>query len=403
MALFTALRHRPFTLLWGGQAVSQLGDSLYALAIAWFVLEETASAAASGLMLSLSFIPRLSFLVVGGLAANRYRRPAVMLAADVVRGLLAAALAGLAAGQRLEMWHLYAAGVAFGLAGALFEPAATALVPEVTPAAAWSSANALNSLRGLLLGAGGPGLAALVVDQYGVPAALALNALSFVVSALCLFPLLRLTPDGTGQRSPRGALVDLGEGLRFVFASRWLWLSLGILALVNLTGRSPMNVSLPFLVQAHFGADVRAFGLLQAAFSLGSALGAVALGRARQVRRRGRLIFAGLVVVGAMTSALGLPIPLPAGLLSMLVLAAALSIVNLAWTHLLQARVPAAVRGRVVSIGLLGSNGLLPLGFALAGWATDQLGPALVFLLGGALTLALALLGLASHDTRHLD
>ena len=65
MNILRSLKHRPFALLWTGQTVSRLGDSLYRIALSWWVLEKTGSAVAIGTALVLSQIPLLIFLIVG--------------------------------------------------------------------------------------------------------------------------------------------------------------------------------------------------------------------------------------------------------------------------------------------------------------------------------------------------
>jgi DHA3 family tetracycline resistance protein-like MFS transporter len=90
---------------------------------------------------------------------------------------------------------------------------------------------------------------------------------------------------------------------------------------------------------------------------------------------------------------------------------AALAVVNgamvtvfgLIWTNLIQEFVPREMLGRVSSIDALGSYVFLPLGYAAAGWLTDAIGPPAVFYLGGGLTVAIALIGLAVPAIRRLD
>jgi hypothetical protein len=68
----------------------------------------------------------------------------------------------------------------------------------------------------------------------------------------------------------------------------------------------------------------------------------------------------------------------------------------------MQEKVPAGMLGRVSSIDSLGSFALLPVGYALAGWATDALSPPLVFVIGGTATTLVALIGLTSKSVRSL-
>ena len=66
MTLLMSLRHRSFALLWSGQIISRLGDNLYRVALAWWVLEKTGSATAMGTVLIFAFTPMLLFLLIGG-------------------------------------------------------------------------------------------------------------------------------------------------------------------------------------------------------------------------------------------------------------------------------------------------------------------------------------------------
>ena len=403
MSLFASLTHRPFLLLWSGQTLSRLGDSLYQIALAWWVLEQTNSAAAMGTVFACGFAPTVLFVLLGGVAVDRLPRVHPMLGADLVRAMLAAAVAILASAQQLELWHIYLASVLFGLVNAFFLPAYTALIPDVTPKQLLTSANALTSLSAEITGVVGPALGALLVDQLGSALVFALDGGSFLFAAVCLLPLLSLSASRTVNQAHTSIAHDLRTGFQTTAASSWLWLTIGLLALLNLTGRSPMTVALPFLVHSSLRADVDVLGALYSTFSLGSIVGAAWLGRRTHTRRRGQLVYRALTLVGLLTLALGLPIGVYGSLVTIFVLGMALAVGNLAWTQIVQAYVPAYIFGRVASITLLASTSLLPLGVAITGWATDWVGPAPVFIAGGALTAGLALAGLLHPAIRDLE
>jgi hypothetical protein len=246
-------------------------------------------------------------------------------------------------------------------------------------------------------------IAAWVIGAWGSPVAFGLDGVSFVVSALCLAPLLsQAQPHQPSSPNP-SLLRDVREGFATVTRFTWLWFTIVLLALLNLTGRSPMNVSLPFLVKNELQAQVISLGALYSIFSLGSIVGAVAIGRRGRLRHRGIIVYAGLVVVGLATMAMSLPITLFGVAIAIFVLGASLAVSNLTWSNILQDKVDGAVLGRVASINLLGSTSLLPIGFALAGGITDTFGAATAFALGGILMTALAMIGLAIPSIRNLD
>jgi DHA3 family tetracycline resistance protein-like MFS transporter len=401
MSLFRSLTHRPFAFLWSGQTISRLGDSLYRIALAWWVLEKTGSAVAMGSVLIFSFLPMLIFLLIGGVMVDRLPRGRVMLVSDILRGALVALVASLAFAQSLEIWHVYIASMVFGFVDAFFQPAYTAIVPDMVPSDALPSANSLTNLSGRLTGIVGPALGATIVALGGTPTAFALDALSFFISALCLVPIVgRITRVAEKSSS---ALRDLREGLATVIGTPWLWVTIAIFALANIALDAPIAVALPFLVKDGLGADVGALGLLYSMSSLGAIVGAVWLGRFARIRRRGLVTYGAGIVSALAVVAAGLPISIIGVSIAMFVEGLCVATFGLIWTNTLQEMVPREQLGRVSSIDMLGSFVLLPIGYGLTGWVTDLVGAPMVFVLGGAIGAGLIALGLLHPAIRGLD
>lgn len=402
MLLFKSFTHCSFALLWSGQTISRLGDSLYRITLAWWVLEKTGSAIVMGTLLTFSFAPMLLFLPIGGVVVDRFPRVRVMLVSELLSGITVSIVALLAFGNLLEIWHVYIASIIFGLLSSFYRPAYAATVPEILPGEALPSANSLTSMSEQIASVLGPAVGAYIVKLSSTSAALALDGVSFFISASSLVILL----GSSGQRkNPKATslLRDLREALSMLFGTPWMWITTAILALINITLGAPVNVTLPFLVKDTLHGDVGTLGLVYMAFSLGAVIGAVWLSLAETIRRRGLKIYGALIVVGLATLTLGMPITLIGVILAILVSGASVTISNLALTNILQERVPPEMLGRISSINSLGSFVLLPVGFALAGWATDKFGAPLVFMIGGALTIGLATLGLSQPLIRHLD
>src|SRR5260221_6990955 len=113
MTLFRALRWRPFALLWTGQSLSRLGDFVYEIALAWWVLQKTGSAQTMSLVLIFSITPSVLFSLVGGVAVDRVSRLGLMLVSDAARAVVALAVAALAFAGRLEGWQVFLATFVF--------------------------------------------------------------------------------------------------------------------------------------------------------------------------------------------------------------------------------------------------------------------------------------------------
>lgn len=405
MTLFRSLTDRTFRLLWSGQTISRIGDFLYEVTLAWWVLEKTGSATTMGLVLIFSFTPMLLFLLIGGVAVDRLPRVRVMLVSDLLRGAIVLLISILAFGQLLEVWHVLIASLLFGLVDAFFQPAYTALVPQIVPSEHLPSANSLTSISVQIGRILGPALGAGVIALVGTAGAFVFNGLSFFVSALCLMPLVGSSAAPVREEGAESSslLQDAREGIQTVLGSPVLWISIIMFALTNITLVGPYSVAMPFLIKEYRKADVATLGLLYATFPIGYIIGGVWLGRLTKLGRRGLTSYTGLMIAGLMLLVFGTPVPIAVLLVAALINGAALEIGGLIWTNILQEHVPPERLGRVASIDSLGSFALLPIGYALTGWATDQLGPAPVFVIGGGMTAVLALLAMCHPVIRSLD
>ena len=419
MNVLRSLRHRPFAWLWTGQTISRLGDSLYRIALSWWVLEETGSAVAMGTVLIFSQIPLLLFLLIGGVVVDRLPRVRIMFASDVLSGLVITFVAIFSWLNLLEIWHIYIASILFGFVEAFFFPAYQAVIPGITPPELLTSANSLNGLSQRVTGIVGPAIGAALVAAGGTSVTFALDALSFFISALCILPLLRSRLDltqkqvataedaGVSQSSVRTTIrqgfMDLVEGFKLVVRIPWIWVTILLFGFVNIMEAGPRAVALPFLIKEDLGADVELLGWLGSAASLGFVVGMIWLGQYVRLHRRGLLAYLSVLVSGSVLLPFAFQLPIPVLIAAMFLGGISTSVFALIWTHTLQEMVPGEMLGRVYSIDALGSFVLLPIGFALAGWATELLGAPMVFLIGGIGVIVLVLLGLIHPAIRNLD
>ena len=404
MALLDSLRYRAFAYLWSGQTVSRFGDSLYRVALQWWVFETIGSPEAMGTIQALSFAPMLVFLLIGGVVVDRLPRLRVMLGADLLSATIILSVAALAFTQQLQLWHLFVASVLFGFVEAFFFPAFNAVVPDLIPETARPSANSMTRLSQDLTGVAGPAIGAWIIRLGGTALGFALNGISFVVAALTVLPVLLRGGEPARTRPARAsALRDLGEAMAEVTAKPWLWITIVVFGLINITAASPASVALPFLVGDTLNADVGVLGLFHSLFAAGSILAALALGRLKHIRRRGALAYGATVLNGLVTMLFGLVPSIPVLAAASLLRGLSVSVFGLIWINTLQEMVPREKLGRVSSIDALGSFVLLPIGLGLVGWATAAYGAPAVFAVGGLATAALALIALAHPAIRNLD
>jgi MFS family permease len=419
MNILRAFSHRPFALLWTGQTTSRLGDNLYRIALAWWVLEKTGSATAMGTVLIFSQVPLLIFILIGGIVVDRFPRIRIMFLSDILSGMVVTFVAIFSWLNLLQIWHIYIASLLFGFVEAFFFPAYQAAIPQIVPSDMLTSANSLNGLSQRIMGVIGPIIGASLVAIGGTSLSFGLDALSFFISAICVFPILRsglyempkkegetpaeIKPRRTIKEEIKRGIADLREGWDAIITVPWIWITILIFGVLNIMEGSPRAVAMPFLIKDELGADVAVLGWFGSAFSVGYVVCALWLGQYKRLRRRGLLGYLPVLVNGIMLLLFGLKSPIPVLVVAMFVYGFCFNVFGLVWNNTLQEMVPHEKLGRVYAIDSLGSWILLPVGFALAGWGTDLLGAPAVFLIGGFGTILMILIGLTHPAIRNLD
>ena len=402
--------HRLFGLLWLGQTLSRIGDKLYVVALGWWVLEKTGSAAIMGTVLIASFVPMLIFFLIGGIAVDRFSRGKLLLYSDLIRGVLIALATVLAVTGVLAIWHIVLISIVFGFADAFFYPAYTAMIPDVVPTEMLASANSLTELSKQLAGVAGPLLAAVIISSAGTSLAFGINSLSFFLSALCLLPLVARPHETEPQKdaaAPKGQkhgiLAEFKEGITTVTKQPWIWISILMAGLTNLTFTAPYETSLPLLVDQHFGAGAGLLGYIHAMVSLGAVMIAILISRMGRIRNRGRVAYGMWIMAGLAAMMFGFDLPIPLILAAAFLRGAGMTGMNLLWITILQELIPREKLGRVASIDLLGSLALLPVGYGVAGIMSDVIGPSQVFVYGGLATAVMLSLAVMHPQIRNLD
>ena len=274
-----------------------------------------------------------------------------------------------------------------------------------------TSANSLTSMSAQITGVVGPAVGAAIVAFGGTPLAFALDAASFIISAACILPmiewsyfLLKQPSSANGSDlSIKSARNDILEGFKFVIRSPFLWITISVASLSNITLSGVTGVGLPFLVKDHLHAGVGLLGALYSLFSVGSVIGAIYHGSKARLRHRGLLAYISWIIGASLLAFFGINtnvLLIEAGAILMGFCFAGFDLV---WVNSLQELVPNELLGRVTSLDYLGSYLLLPVGFALTGWAIERFGASPVFIVCGLTGAAITMMGLLHPAVRHLD
>ncbi len=381
-ASLAPLAGRTYRLVWIGQTVSSAGDALVQVALVFAILHIGGTAADIGYIVAVQMVTRVLFILAGGVWADRLRRQFVMLASDILRAMVQAALAVLLVTGQAHVLELGAGAALYGAAQAFFGPASAGLVPETVPTDQLQQANALMGFSRSFLSVGGPAVAGLLIAVSGPGLVFALDAATFVVSAASL-GLLKLAPRSLPRRSSFRA--DLAAGWRELAMRPWYWLNLIAHALWNFAIPA-YSVLGPVIAAARLG-GASAWGIISASWAAGAVVGGVI---ALRVRPRRPLVAGNLALVLGALPMLALARPLGTWEIGIAAAfgSAGMIFLNSVWTATMQELIPDQVRSRVDSYDWLISLVVMPAGFAIVGPLAAGAGDA-VTLVGAAAVLAI--------------
>jgi MFS family permease len=183
--MLRTLRHRDFRLLWIGQSVSLIGDGIYLVAIAWLVYDLSNEPGALAIVGLAWTLPLVLGLLLTGVLSDRFERRRLLVLSDLIRFAAIGAIAALSLAGVVELWHVIVLVVIYGAGEALFQPAFSAIVPDVVPKEQLLQANTLRELMEPLgLRFAGPALGGLLITVFDVGTAFLVDALTFVASGI---------------------------------------------------------------------------------------------------------------------------------------------------------------------------------------------------------------------------
>jgi DHA3 family tetracycline resistance protein-like MFS transporter len=402
----SVLRNRDFRLLFAGRSVSLLGDGIFLVALAWQAYTLSNAPTALSLLGIAMTVPLVALLLFGGVVSDRHRRRRVMLTADLVRALLLALLAALAATGTLRLWHMMVIVAIYGGAQAFFDPASDAILPELVPASQLGEANALEQVvRPLALRLAGPAVGGVLIGVLGLGAAFLADAGTFLVSAATLWAMssrATLVPLDAGVRLERAG-DQAREGWAYVRRHVWLWGTFASAGLAYLLFMGPAEVLVPFMVKHELHGSGFELGLVLGAGGLGSVAAALAMMRSGLPSRGVTFIY----VVWTLGTLAVAGYGLASAIWELMLASVAFNLLETAgtivWATMKQRHVPTQMLGRVSSLDWLISIGLLPVSFALTAPLSAAFGVRATLIGAGVAGAAATLGGFLLPGMRDVD
>lgn len=393
------MKTRDFRLLYAGQLISQIGDGLNKVALLWFVYELTGSALKMMVVGLLQTIPPLVFGPLIGVYLDRLSKKKVMIWVDLLRTFLIVLIPILYATDALSLEGLYVLVFLTAIVSTVFGPALASAIPQIVGPTQLTAANALlqsTTNIGMLMG---PAMSGIGIALIGAQNVLYLDALTFLISALCLMPLRMREPLVLTEllKSSASLRDDLLTGFRFVFLQHRVVFMLMVTAALYNLGASAFMFLLPVFAKESLGVGPVELGWLWSILGIGMLATSTGLVWVRQgnLHRRLRMISGSMAVGGLAVGGLGLlETPLIASFL-MLIIGGSTALLTPVVFALLQEMTPVPLLGRVFTAFSTGGMACAMAGMMGFGWVADAVSPG--FSLFG---ISLVLLGTAIFAQR---
>ena len=394
---FAPLRNRNFAWYFSSRSVNTLGNMMANVALAFAVLDITDSASALGQVLAAHMAPMVLLLLYGGVIADRFPRVAVLQFSNLTSAFTQGAIALLVLTGHAEIWMLLVLAAAHGVVSGIGFPAMASVLPTLVPREQLQPANALVSLTRNGLTILGPTIGALLVVTIGPGWALAIDAATWLVSALLLMAIA--IPPREPRAESTSTMRELREGWSFFWATSWLWIVVVAFGAMNAIHSGAWTTLGPFVADDTIGRQ--GWGYVLSAEAVGLLLTTVVLLRVPLQRP----LLYGMIGMFAFVPPmvlLGVHPSLPWLIGASFLAGVGVEVFGMGWNLAMQENIDDSMLSRAYSYDALGSFVAIPIGQVAYGPLAEVFGLRDLLVASGVAYAAIVALVLCSRAVRTL-
>jgi predicted MFS family arabinose efflux permease len=359
---------------------------MLSLSVPYLIYEITDSTTWLGIAAVASNAPAIIASPLGGVWADRYSKRLVLLISLAIQTLLACSLFWVSYSEQTSVLNLLCLSSAMGFASQVNLSAYQAFVAEIVSPRHIAPAYRLNAIQFNASRAIGPAIAGFVLAEWGPTTAFAILGLAYLPLAVVLLFIRPRSLDH--ERNPsKSILHELAEGAKVSWRDERLRLALMTVSVSSIFGMS-IQALMAGLAKDVFHVDEQGLGLLVSSIGIAAVITAIATVWLAEGMRRSTMVKTGLVVYGLGMWVVAATDIFTVGMFGFAITGFAHVLVNVSVTTAIQVHVPAALRGRVTSLQLMGIIVSMPIGAQLGGLIAESFGlSTVVGLYGSALIL----------------
>ena len=378
-----ALRYRNFRLYWFAGIGQAAALGMQFLILGWLVLELTNSPSQLGLVIAIYGAPNLALLMFGGIFADRVDRRWMLFYSQTIVAALIFGVATLTLYQLISIWHIYGIAFILGTIQGVNMPARMAIVPDLVGRDDILNATSLNMAvfnTGRIMG---PSLAGWIIQHVGMGHALYFNALCYALGCVCL--LMMSGVESRSQNKDANMLRDFWAGIKYVAMTPIAFTMVGLSFAFGFFGAAYVQV-LPAFGKEVLRLNADGAGFLLTVAGIGSLAGNIYLASLGNTKNKNWLLLGMIILFGVSLFFFALsPIYIVSLVLLFFTGVGFTGFISMG-TAILQISTPPELRGRMMSLWLIGAAvhyiGAWPLGTVgeYYGWPMSLGGGALLML-----------------------
>jgi DHA3 family macrolide efflux protein-like MFS transporter len=297
--MMNSIQKRNLLLFIGGRLISLIGSGIQMIAIPLFILDYTGSGTLMGVFTMLCMIPMLLVAPLAGVLGDRWNRKGIAVYTDLGRGMMIMLLAWLAFGHRMNITVLFTAQIFISIMDGLFNTATAAMLADLVDSDDFNRANASKSAVDCLSMIIGPVVGGIIYGISGIQMVFFLNALSFILSALCeIFIFYRMPLQNKAKLKIRSFITENRDALSFINNYQGLQQLFIFVMIANFLVAPIIMVVFPYILKKGIGFTSQQYGYIMTSFMAGLLIGNVLIGSLLAKARSGTMVKTGLLIQG---------------------------------------------------------------------------------------------------------
>lgn len=368
---FNLINNKDFLFLWLGHSISIFGDSVYSIAVMWYVMLVTGSTVQMGISLIFSQVPIVLLSPIAGVIADRFNRKKILIICDIISGILIGVVFILSLSGLLKIWIIYAISFLIASIGAFFSPSINAVIPSIVKKEDLPVANSMNQLTRFSCGIVGPALAGILIAVTGVKILFIINSVSFIISSIFeIFinvPPVSKDKEKTNNNLIKSFIEDLKEGFIYCVNTKVIFFFMIVAGIIVNFLTAPLDIYIPIYSSKILKSNSSAYGLLIAIIAVGGIASSLISPIITKKIKHYYLLTIGVAGEGIFMISFALSKNLITAAISLLLLGCSFGITNSSLSIIMQTLIPNEIMGRVSSVFGMIAGATVPLGYFIGG------------------------------------